>query len=659
MTTTAISYSRFSSAKQQSGRSEDRQGEVFQQACAEHGWVPSDLSYIDRGKSAFRNGRDGRAKNLSGDLGKFLELVEDKRVKPGTVLVVENPDRLSRAGFDETYDIIRSVVRAGVTIYWAERRMMIDRNSLRDNVAVVVQLACEAERSYRESQVKSTRLRDVWASKRRKAAAGQPHGKRCPGWIRLVNGKYELVPDRAAVVRRMFALLTDGNCGLVQVARTLNEDGVPTWGRFGCKWTAATILSIVRSRVVLGELQLRSGNKPAGEPIPNYYPGVVDDATFWKAQRAMDARRVNGKGRPGKEITSLFTRLLIDASTGERMRAANVGNSANQSASSVVLEGVYRREENRGKGKATFQYGAFEEAFLKLCRELKPADILPGKEVGQAAMGALDQAEAKLETLTVRKAEVETSMAEGKGSFDMLAGVLTRLNDNIAEQQRCVDELRAEVAESREQPLGQAQEILDLLRDAKGDQLTDLRRRLKGAVRNLVERAYCLIVRETRMRRHLLCEVHFKSGAVRGFLVSLRAHQDQRSVRVLLQQEGKVRCAGWPKLGLSEFAKASKREQKTIEGAVVGMSLKTMPDAAHNHQFDLLRAGGVIYDRDARHECDHCHDPIGDNPVVCSGVGCGCDPKYAPATYCSAACARDAGCGPRRQLKRPKAAGTV
>ncbi len=87
----AISYKRFSSRKQGRGDSERRQTELAQQYCDEHGLKLID-TYLDAGLSGFTG------QNLSdrGALRALLDAAKTGRFKPGTHLIVESLDRLSR-----------------------------------------------------------------------------------------------------------------------------------------------------------------------------------------------------------------------------------------------------------------------------------------------------------------------------------------------------------------------------------------------------------------------------------------------------------------------------------------------------------------------------------------------------------------------------------
>src|SRR5262245_10427860 len=87
---TAYSYVRFSSPEQAKGNSLARQIEASEAFAKQQGWkLDSSLSLRDLGRSAFTPGKQIALKG-------FLAAIESAQVAPGSVLIVENLDRLSR-----------------------------------------------------------------------------------------------------------------------------------------------------------------------------------------------------------------------------------------------------------------------------------------------------------------------------------------------------------------------------------------------------------------------------------------------------------------------------------------------------------------------------------------------------------------------------------
>ncbi len=83
------------------------------QLSSEEGWCLDDsLVFVDKGRSGFHG---DNLKPIAG-LTQFLDAVRTGRVTPGSVLIIENLDRLSRQDVDIAYDLFRSIIKAGIWI---------------------------------------------------------------------------------------------------------------------------------------------------------------------------------------------------------------------------------------------------------------------------------------------------------------------------------------------------------------------------------------------------------------------------------------------------------------------------------------------------------------------------------------------------------------
>src|ERR1700681_2249011 len=112
----------------------------------------------------------------------------------------------------------------------------------------------------------------------------------CPGWLRLSEDRTSFIfmPDRADIVRTMFELSIAGLGGYT-IAKQLNAKKVPAFGP-SPKWDQSTIHNMLRNRATIGEHQpkrIRNGKRvPEGDPIPGFYPAVIDEGLFQAAQIA-------------------------------------------------------------------------------------------------------------------------------------------------------------------------------------------------------------------------------------------------------------------------------------------------------------------------------------------------------------------------------------
>ena len=142
--------------------------------------------------------------------------------------------------------------------------------------------------------------------------------KNAPGWLGLSEDRTEFIylPDRAEIVEYIFQLSIAGLGGYT-IAKLLNKKEVPAFGT-SKKWDQSTIYNMLSSRATIGEYQKKrvfEGKEvPVGEPIPNYYPAVIDKQIFEAAQTA---RRDNLSMRRGRRASrsQTFLRKFRDALT--------------------------------------------------------------------------------------------------------------------------------------------------------------------------------------------------------------------------------------------------------------------------------------------------------------------------------------------------------
>jgi len=107
--------------------------------------------------------------------------------------------------------------------------------------------------------------------------------------------------------------LSIAGLGGYTIAKQLNAKNVPVFGP-SPKWDQSSIHNMLRNRATVGEHQPKQyrQNKefPIGDPIPNYYPAVIEESLFQAAQAARRKNLTSGRGRKGRLITNLFAGLL-------------------------------------------------------------------------------------------------------------------------------------------------------------------------------------------------------------------------------------------------------------------------------------------------------------------------------------------------------------
>jgi len=325
----AYSYLRFSTTDQSKGDSLRRQTEPARVYAKRHGLeLDESLTFKDLGVSAFR-GKHAQ----EGALAAFLKAVETGRVRKGSYLLVENLDRLSREKVRIAFRQFTDILSHGVNIVTLFDNKTYTDDSIDDNFGDLLISLTTMFRAHEESAVKSKRLGAAWQNKRNKAQAeGRKLTAKCPAWLTLASDRKSFTVDksRAKVVRRIFEMTVAGN-GKSVIARRFNTESVATFGDSD-GWHSSYIQKILESESVCGvfqpmRIEMKDGKKtrvPDGEPIPDYFPAVVDRATFEHAKRSRAARRIPA-GRKGQNYSNLFTGLTFCGNCGAAMHFINKG----------------------------------------------------------------------------------------------------------------------------------------------------------------------------------------------------------------------------------------------------------------------------------------------------------------------------------------------
>jgi DNA invertase Pin-like site-specific DNA recombinase len=334
----AYSYLRFSTPEQAKGDSLRRQTALAEEYAKRHDLtLDTELNLKDLGVSAFRG--DNAA---VGALGAFLKAIQDGLVPGGSYLLVEALDRISRQTARKAVRILEEIVEAGVTLVTLNDGKHYTAESLdgADFLLAILLLM----RGHEESATKAKRLKAAWLAKRQRAAAGEIQTVKVPAWIQAEgsaaknyrNAKLSVIPERARIVRRIFTEFLDGS-GKAQIAVALNAERVPTWGegngRKGIHWHKSYVWKILSNPAVTGRfvphVYTHDGPKASRrvpqEPIPDYYPRVVDDATFERGQRLMSARRATVRSAGVASIVAGLARCPKCGSTMTRVMKGSAG----------------------------------------------------------------------------------------------------------------------------------------------------------------------------------------------------------------------------------------------------------------------------------------------------------------------------------------------
>jgi DNA invertase Pin-like site-specific DNA recombinase len=515
----AYSYIRFSHPSQAEGDSLRRQAETSRQWCDRHGvHLDTSLTLHDKGVSGYtgahRQNPDRHA------LAAFLKLVEQGKVPRGSYLILENLDRLSREHIQPALLLALNLLQNGIRLVQLKpTEMVFDDKS--EGMAVMM-MVMELSRGHGESAIKSERNGKAWVEKRRKARqSGEVLTSRLPAWIEKHGNKLRLIPERAAVVKRIFEMAASGY-GYVTILKRLTAEKVPPFGP-SKRWVRTYLFKILKDRRAVGELPPRLGKEGEdGEPIRGYYPAAVTEAEWYAAQEGISRRRTQ-RGRVSEQGINVFGGLLFDARDGSKYYVFSQTNGRTKGRRRRAL---INAAGARGLGSSlSFPFPTFEAAVLSALLEIPPHEILNG-----------DQGPDETIALAGELAEVESSLAAIEADMDA-HGESPRLFQRLrakearkAELVELLDQARQKAAHPLSEAWGEAQSLLLALESAPDPE--DARLRLRAALRRMVDGIWVLVIPRG-MDRLAAVQIWFAGGKKhRDYLIlhqNPKANQHGRS----------------------------------------------------------------------------------------------------------------------------------
>lgn len=440
-------YIRFSHDKQAEGTSYERQLGNARSFCPtliedkEH-------IYFDSGKSAFH----GKQLESGGELRRFYDDVKSGKVPRGSVLLVEDLDRLSRDGMWKASDKLRELTENGIGVRTL-RDGKLYQGTLTFSDGVMALLKQEVANE--ESKKKSSRVADSYVIRKAKARTGKKVKVLLPSWLEWVaeDKPYKVKEEQAAVVVDIFSQAAAGYSYAI-ICKNLNGRGIKPFRNKknpDALWIPASLFAMVKNEAVLGTYAPRDG----GPPIPLYFPPIMDQAMFDAAQGARVDRRRDGIkntaarvnlwqkvgvcglcGRPmhcvpkGRNKGNLY--LLCSGKMGGMCNAINIEAKRAEEVFKEVLVNVVnaehftgddRKQDEMERRQLEGQIDAVQQRRDKLVAML---DVDPTPEVAtaikkaKAEIAALAEAKAAIEERSFTEVSIERSKAALMAKIDLV-----------------------------------------------------------------------------------------------------------------------------------------------------------------------------------------------------------------------------------------------
>jgi recombinase/recombinase-like zinc beta ribbon protein len=165
----------------------------------------------------------------------------------------------------------------------------------------------------------------------------KPYTRRLPAWIRWSEStsSYELIEERASLLRWMFELADDG-VGAHSIAAQLNEAKEDTWGAGGWKaayWHRSYVQKLLTNKAAIGVFVPHRVVKVEGqrtkqripqEPIAHRFPAAVGRELFERVNARLSTTEARGKNAKAP-VRSIFAGLMKCQHCGGTVTRVNKG----------------------------------------------------------------------------------------------------------------------------------------------------------------------------------------------------------------------------------------------------------------------------------------------------------------------------------------------
>lgn len=334
MTHDAISYKRFSTPKQARGGSDRRQSDLTADYCQRNRLTLLD-SYLDAGLSGFT----GQNLGDRGALRALLEAARAGKFKPGTRLVVESLDRLSRREISTAVRLFLDILDTGLVIVTLiDGEQVFTRERVDNDLTALIIVIVLLSRAHNESRTRRERALQALRVARQKARERKiPMNAVCPIWLKVEglgdDRHFVVLEDRAGIIRQIYNLCISG-LGEHRIVSYLNQRNVPTFsGR--PKWRLTMVSRVLINPAVFGlfhpsfsvvENGRRVRTRDPDGPIEDYFPAILPKELWDEVQAARQSRCMHNGRRSYPAHSNLVAHLGSCATCGDSLYLAQGGD---------------------------------------------------------------------------------------------------------------------------------------------------------------------------------------------------------------------------------------------------------------------------------------------------------------------------------------------
>ena len=215
------------------------------------------------------------------------------------LILTKSLSRFARNTVD-SLEVVRMLRANGIGVIFEKENI----NTLTESSEFLLTLFSGFAQAESESISKNV----IWGIQKSREAGNVPFQyTKLLGYRRGVDGKPEVIPEEAEVVKRIYRRYLDG-CSLAQIKRELEEDGIPTAS--GIRgWTYQVVRNILTNERYIGDALLQKtyttdcisktvkknqGDRPMVY-VEGNHPAIVTKAMFYQVREEMTRRNSKRK----------------------------------------------------------------------------------------------------------------------------------------------------------------------------------------------------------------------------------------------------------------------------------------------------------------------------------------------------------------------------
>jgi DNA invertase Pin-like site-specific DNA recombinase len=312
MSTNVYAYMRWSTLSQSDGSTEERQRQAQEAFCKHYGLTLVE-EVTDPGMTSYR-GKNAH----EGKLREFIDRAKRGEVPPGSLLLFENADRMSRMQLAHAVPLFFEILGAGLRIGIADRLQIYTPGTL--DLGGLMTILVDMERANAESKRKSDFSRNGWSKAHTQMEAGGIVTDKVASWLTVKRvgeeRKFVVIDEIADQIRALFTLALQ--YGLSETCRRVNAE-------FGSSWKIHQLQYLLKNRRLIGEHTITNFSEAAGKNMPtdrvlsDYYPIVVDKNLFAEVQAVISQRKPFA-GRQDASNLNIYRGLVKCKSCGGSVR---------------------------------------------------------------------------------------------------------------------------------------------------------------------------------------------------------------------------------------------------------------------------------------------------------------------------------------------------